>query len=99
MKIFSNVVIAAMFVLYFFGIAMAITDVNKDTDTDVSESNISCVLQDAVMHDGTWFLHDEPAVFDEEACEVMSQIFRDEICTPVAAVAEYKDGCYLIHLD
>lgn len=102
MKMFLNIVVIPC-VLFFaiMGVMFySITSTASVTETTPSIATIEpCVLQDAIMHDGTWFLYDKPAVFDEEACEVMSQIFRDEICVPIAAVAEYKDDCYVIHLD
>jgi len=95
MKMF---IYAMLVVAYFFGLGMMINDVNKEAVTSETTTE-PCCLQDAVMHDGEWFLYDVPCVFDEYACEVMSQIFRDEVNFPVAATAEFINGCYVIHLD
>lgn len=106
MKMFLNIVVIPC-VLFFaiMGVMFySITSTASVTETNSVAPSIAtisepCVLQDAVIHDGTWFLYDKPAVFDEEACEVMSQIFRDEVNVPVAATAEFINGCYVIHLD
>lgn len=92
---------AMLFMAYFFGIGAMIQDVNKTANSETTTAVIEepCCLQDAICHDGEWYLFDTPCVFDTEACEVMAAIYRDEINVPIAAIAEYVDGCYLIHLN
>ena len=97
MKLFIYIM---LFVAYFFGLGMMIQDVNKDNTTPIATAvQQPCALQDAVMHDGEWYLFDKPCIFDEEVCGIMAEIFSDKINVPVAAVAEYVDGVYVIHLD
>lgn len=82
---------------------MSLKTLNNEEYSRESAQNeiLPCVLQDAVCTDGSWYLFGEPAVFDAECCEIMNLIFNGDLYPiyPIAAKAEKKSGCYIIHLD
>lgn len=95
--IFSNVLVA-LTILFVFSACLVI---NRDKIGTIHQEKqvISCVLQDAMCHDGTWSLYDRPAVFDEQSSEIMAQLLNGEFDCQIAAFAELINGCYIIHLD
>ena len=104
MKMFSNIVIVVMFVFYFFGIAMAIKDVNKDTNTDVAEitsTTESTILQDVVISDGNYYYNGKPVFLDEDCSKLLWQILDSNISyvVPIATYVEYADNVAIMHLD
>lgn len=106
MKMFSNIVIIVMFVFYFFGIAMAIQDVNKDVDTTVAVAEItstteSTILQDVVISDGNYYYNGEPIYLDEDCSTLLWQLLDSNVnyVVPVATYVENIDGITIMHLD
>lgn len=105
MKMFSNIVIIVMFVFYFFGIAMAIKDVNKDVDTTVAVSETttteSTILQDVTISDGNYYYNSKPIFLDEDCSTLLWQILDSNISyvVPVATYVEYVDNVAIMHLD
>lgn len=95
--IFSNVLVV-LTILFVFSACLVI---NRDKIGTIHKPKqvISCVLQDAMCHDGTWSLYDKPVVFDEQSSEIMAAIFKGEVNAPIAAYAELINNCYVIHLD
>jgi len=83
-------------------LGIMISSLNSEEIAVVDNDNTCpCVLQDAQLIDGEWYLFGSPVVFDEECCGIMAQIFNNELPVyPIAAYAEYTEfGCYLMHLD
>lgn len=103
MKTFSNIVIAVMFVFYFFGIE----DANKDVDTTVAvtvsetTTSESSILQDVAISDGNYYYNGKPVFLDEDCSTLLWQILDSNIScvVPVATYVEYVDNVAIMHLD